>query len=109
MIKQSLCSCGKPIDKFSHCKDCIARIQSNFEQLCKTLSNRHRGAGGAAICICEAGCGSTPECSALSQLMIAITTNDPILRYSIADAIGWSSWMQLPLIRIEKQTKNKYE
>lgn len=90
----NLCCCGKEATRYSFCQDCYTRIAVNFNKLCQTLNKQHRGAGGAAICICGAGCGGTQECSALNMLKVAITTSDPKLRYSIADAIGWSSYMQ---------------
>lgn len=105
MIKQLYCGCGKAATRYLFCQDCYTRIALNFEKLCQTLSKQHRGAGGAAMCICGAGCGGTDECSALSMLKVAITTNDPWLRYSIADAIGWSSWMDHPPLK--KITLNK--
>lgn len=102
MLTLPLCGCGKSVTHYTHCFECRKRISDNFQKLCETLRSRHRGAGGAAMCICGAGCGGTAECSALSMLKIAITTNDPWLRYSIADAVGWSSWVDDPLT-IEKR------
>lgn len=91
MVKS--CGCGRPLYSRSFCKNCRDKIALNFAQLCETLSKQHRGAGGAAMCICGAGCGGTAECVALSWLRTAITTNDANLRYSIAEAVGWESYM----------------
>jgi len=56
----------------------------------------HKGAGGAALCICGASCGGSAACSSLNMLKIAVTTRDPLLRYSIAYAFGWASEAEYP-------------
>jgi hypothetical protein len=89
------CGCGSPaIAGLWHCEKCRTRLVDNFNVLCRTLSATHRGGGGAAICICGAGCGGSPSCSALSALQTAIRTKDPLLRYSIAEAVGWGFDME---------------
>ena len=90
------CLCGKPLYNPVFCKSCRDNIAIKFSKLCETLSKQHRGAGGAAICICGAGCGGTAECVALSWLKTAITTEDEVLRYYIAEAVGWNDSMELP-------------
>lgn len=92
------CGCGKDAEAgLWYCKSCMTRTTENFNVLCRTLSATHRGAGGAAICICGAGCGGSPSCSALSMLQVAVTTKDPLIRYSIAQAVGWAHKMDAPV------------
>lgn len=84
------CGCGKDaIEGLWHCRACRERIATDYASLQETLQKGHRGAGGAAMCICGASCGGTAACSALSILRIALTTTDKLLRDSILDAIGW--------------------
>lgn len=74
--------------RFRWCDDCLSKIQKNISALFNACSKEHRGAGGAAICICGAGCGGSSACNALNLLKSAIEGPDG-LRREIADLFGW--------------------
>lgn len=85
-----LCGCGRRArSSLWFCDQCAQRIQQDFGELQSTLSRGHRGAGGAAMCICGAGGGGTAACSALSMLKLALQTDDRFYRQSIMYLIGW--------------------
>ena len=91
MTKERKCGCGKPaLHNLWHCSDCIAKIMSDFNALQEAARSTHKGSGGAAMCICGAGCGGSSACNALSMLKIALTTKDKLLKDSIMYAIGWN-------------------
>lgn len=86
------CGCKKLAYKNTiWCESCYSRVSSNFQQLYLTLSKLHRGAGGAAMCICGAGCGGTQECSALSLLKAALQTEDQVFKDSVLQVAGWTN------------------
>ena len=85
-----LCGCGRRTrGSLWFCDQCAQRIQQDFGELQKTLSRGHRGAGGAAVCICGAGCGGTQACSALGMLKNALQSNDDHFKASVMYLIGW--------------------
>lgn len=70
------CGCGKLTYKNTiWCEKCYKQQVSNFQQLYKTLSKQHRGAGGAAICICGAVCRATQKTITEEQLREWIREN----------------------------------
>jgi len=86
------CYCGDEVTsiRFRWCDKCINRMQSNISALFIACSKQHRGAGGAAICICGAGCGGSAACNGLSLLKSAIAGPDDY-RAEIAEMFGWES------------------
>ena len=84
------CYCGKPAKEgLTFCEDCCKRISSDFAELLKAAEKTHKGAGGACMCICGAGCGGSSACNALHALKRALTTEDKAYRDSLAHIIGW--------------------
>lgn len=73
------------------------RLSSNAVSLFKVLQSQHRGAGGAAMCICGAGCGGTPGCSALSMLKTALARrDDDEFVFDVMQAFGWEGYYKHP-------------
>ncbi len=81
------CYCGKPSTQ-RWCADCFARNQRSAQALLSACSKQHRGAGGAAICICGAGCGGSEACNGLNLLKAALR-GDAALRASTLRVFGW--------------------
>lgn len=66
------------------------RWKRDFVALLDACHKSHgKGAGGAAMCICGAGCGGSAACSALNILKIGLTSADDKFRKELCDSIGW--------------------
>lgn len=71
-------------------------MQRNISALFNACLKEHRGgAGGAAMCICGAGCGGSEACSALELLKQAMAGPDDY-RAEVAEMFGWESETHWP-------------
>ena len=81
------CDCGAPA-RSRWCEKCESRNRASVDALLAACQKQHRGAGGAAICICGASCGGSAACAGLWLLRRAIE-GDQSLRNDIASLFGW--------------------
>ena len=92
-MQNNLCYCGNLRSNNSiftiWCEKCLAHNLKSVNALFSACQKEHRGAGGAAICICGAACGGSYACSALGLIKIALTTKSEEMREEIIRLFGW--------------------
>jgi hypothetical protein len=101
------CSCGKEVSgQWVRCEACRRTMREDIDALFEVCRSQHRGAGGAAICICGAGCGGSKACRGLSVLQRALECADERVRNEIIEIIGWTPPLKTILPRQFQIRKN---
>lgn len=85
------CYCGaESSPRFRWCDKCLQQNFVRVNALLAACRGQHRGAGGAAICICGEGCGGSAACGGLSLLKMAII-GAADYRSEVAALFGWEA------------------
>lgn len=91
------CYCGaESSSRFRWCDKCLQQNLKRVNALLTACCNQHRGAGGAAMCICGAGSGGSAACGGLALLKRAITGPEEY-RVEVAALFGWDTEIPMKL------------